>query len=229
VFLLLFRLSVRVRGASVAEDRVERKRLFNGHNSTVGPSLSATSMLSALFKKEIDPKTDPKAFKVVKTRMILVSGAEYGSLTTVKEYQDYHLTVEFAGQKNRLSRIAATRCVTQASCSTVSALTRSGRSHLSVRIQEGIAAILMVSGTCSPTIDGKVEKSYKKKQHRRENRTGEWNTIEVDLVMAARSPTSSTVSWVNEGTDASVTKGRILLQSSAEVCTAEVELRPLKK
>ena len=86
----------------------------------------------------------------------------------------------------------------------------------------------MVGGT-SIDIDGKTTKARVVKKKDAEKPTGEWNTIEcicdgdkiVNIVNGV---------VVNEGTNASETKGRILLQSEgAEVFYRKVELIPLKK
>ena len=69
----------------------------------------------------------------------------------------------------------------------------------------------------------------RKKTKDAEKPTGEWNTVEV---VCDGDKITNIVNGVvvNEGTDASVTKGQILLQSEgAEVFYRKVELTPLSK
>ena len=79
------------------------------------------------------------------------------------------------------------------------------------------------------TIDGKVNKNRGVKTSDHEKPRGEWNTIEVicdgDKIINI---VNGVV--VNEGSKASVTKGKLVLQSEgAEVFYRKVELTPLKK
>ena len=84
----------------------------------------------------------------------------------------------------------------------------------------------MVDGT-SIEIDGKPTKSRVIKKTDAEKPSGQWNTIEV---VCDGDKITNIVNGVvvNEGTHASVTKGKILLQSEgAEVYYRKVELQPL--
>jgi hypothetical protein len=86
----------------------------------------------------------------------------------------------------------------------------------------------MVDGT-SIVVDGKREPRYKKKTKDAEKPNGEWNTIEV---VCDGDKITNIVNGVvvNEGSMASVTKGKIVLQSEgAEVFYRKVELTPLTK
>ena len=86
----------------------------------------------------------------------------------------------------------------------------------------------MVDGT-SITVDGKPETRIGKKTKDAEKPNGEWNTIEV---ICDGDKITNIVNGVvvNEGTEASVTKGKILLQSEgAEVFFRKVELTPSTK
>jgi hypothetical protein len=179
-------------------------------------------------RKEINPRTDPKGVFKVEDGMIHVSGAEYGCLTTKDEYADYHLTVEFKWGKNRyLDRKDKVRdsgilmhCV-----GPDKVWTRS----IECQIQEGDCGdFWLVDGT-TIKVDGKLEKSYKKKKKDAEKPTGEWNTVEVICIGGKITNIVNGV-VVNEGTEASVTRGRILLQSEgAEVWYRRVELESSPK
>jgi hypothetical protein len=176
-------------------------------------------------KKEIDPRADPKGVFKVEDGMIHVSGAEYGCLTTKDEFADYRLTVEFKWGTNRyLDRKDKVRdsgillhCVGPDKIWTRS---------IECQVQEGDCGdFWLVDGT-TIQVDGKVEKSYKKKKKDAEKPSGEWNTVEV-ICNGGKITNGVTV---NEGTDASVTRGRILLQSEgAEVWYRKVELQPLTR
>ena len=76
---------------------------------------------------------------------------------------------------------------------------------------------------------GSGETRYKKKTKDAEKPNGEWNTIEV---VCDGDKITNIVNGVvvNEGSMASVTKGKIVLQSEgAEVFYRKVELTPLTK
>ena len=76
---------------------------------------------------------------------------------------------------------------------------------------------------------GSWRRSYKKKTKDAEKPNGEWNTIEV---VCDGDKITNIVNGVvvNEGSMASVTKGKIVLQSEgAEVFYRKVELTPLTK
>ena len=95
------------------------------------------------------------------------------------------------------------------------------------QIQEGDCGdFWLVDGTAI-TVAGERQTRYKKKTKDAEKPRGEWNTIEV---VCDGDKITHIVNGVvvNEGTDASVTRGRILLQSEgAEIFFRKVELTPL--
>jgi hypothetical protein len=77
------------------------------------------------------------------------------------------------------------------------------------------------------TIEGKREKNMRAKTRDAEKPTGQWNTVEVICDGGTITNIVNGV-VVNKGTDASVTKGRILLQSEgAEVFYRRAELTPI--
>ncbi|HEV3166411.1 MAG TPA: DUF1080 domain-containing protein, partial [Isosphaeraceae bacterium] len=85
----------------------------------------------------------------------------------------------------------------------------------------------MVGGT-SLVVDGKVNKGRAVKTKDAEKPNGEWNTIEV-VCDGDKITNIVNGQVVNEGTGASVSRGKILLQSEgAEVFYRKVEIRPLK-
>jgi hypothetical protein len=174
-----------------------------------------------------DPRSDPKGIFKVENGVIRISGEEFGCLTTEKEYDNYRLTVEFKwGEKKWPPRENAPRdsgilmhCVGPDKVWTKS---------IESQIQEGDCGDFhMVDGTWI-SIDGKPTKSRVIKKTDAEKPHGQWNTIEV---VCDGDKITNIVNGVvvNEGTNASVTKGRILLQSEgAEVFYRKVELEPLR-
>lgn len=174
-----------------------------------------------------DPTADPKGVFKVEDGVIHVSGEEFGCLTTAKEYENYRFALEFKwGEKRYAPRETAKRdsgillhCVGPDKVWTKS---------IECQIQEGDCGDFhMVSGT-ELTVDGKREKGFHKKTTDAEKPNGQWNKIEV-VCDGGKITNIVNGVIVNEGTDASVTKGRILLQSEgAEVFYRNITLTPLK-
>lgn len=177
--------------------------------------------------KSVSPKEDPKGIFKVEDGIIHVSGEEFGCLTTDKEYENYRLVVEFKwGTKKYPPRENAVRdsgilmhCVGP---------DKVWNKSIECQIQEGDCGdFWMVDGT-TLEVDGKVETRFKKKNKDNEKPSGEWNVVEV---ICDGDKITNIVNGVvvNQGTKASVTKGKILLQSEgAEVFYRKVELMPLK-
>jgi hypothetical protein len=200
--------------------------LFNGKNLDGWTTYIRHVDENGKAQPDIGTRTDPKGVFKVEDGVIHVSGAEYGCLTTEDEFENYHLVLEFKWGKNRyLDRKDKVRdsgvllhCVGPDKIWTKS---------IECQIQEGDCGdFWMVSGT-TLKCDGAVETSYKKKKSDAEKPSGEWNTIEV---ICDGDKITNIVNGVvvNSGSEASVTKGRILLQSEgAEVFYRKVELRPL--
>lgn len=178
-------------------------------------------------KDKSDPKGDPNGVFKVEDGAIHVSGEEFGCLTTDEEFENYRLVLEFKwGEKRYPPREKAKRdsgvllhCVGPDKIWTKS---------IECQIQEGDCGDFhLVSGT-EITVDGKRVKGFHKKTKDAEKPNGEWNTIEV-VCDGGKITNIVNGEVVNEGYDASVTKGKILLQSEgAEVFYRKVELSPLK-
>jgi hypothetical protein len=178
-------------------------------------------------KDGADPKTDPKGVFKVEDGVIHISGEEFGCLTTNDEYENYRLKLEVRwGEKKWAPRLKDPRdsgilvhCVGPDKVWTKS---------IECQIQEhDFGDFWLVSGT-SIEVNGKVQKSRVVKTRDAEKPFGEWNTVEV---VCDGDKITNIVNGVvvNEGTRASVTKGKILLQSEgAEVYYRNVELTPLK-
>jgi hypothetical protein len=195
--------------------------LFNGKD------LSGWSTFVDSRTKGYSPESRPENVFKVEDGLIHVSGERFGCLTTVEEFENYKLSLEFKwGEKRWAPREKAVRdsgvlvhCVGPDKIWTKS---------IECQIQEhDCGDFWLVSGT-TLEIDGTVEKNMRKKKKDAEKPTGQWNTIEV---VCDGDKITNIVNGVvvNEGIKASVTKGRILLQSEgAEVYFRNVELTPLK-
>lgn len=211
-----------------ARDDIEVGHLFNGKDLANWTTFIRHVDDRGKPQPDVDPKADPKGTFKVEDGLIHVSGAEFGCLTTKGEFENYHLTVEFKWGKARyFERKDKVRdsgilvhCVGPDKVWTKS---------IECQIQEGDCGdFWMVAGT-TIKVDGKLEKSFKKKKKDAEKPSGEWNTVEV-ICDGGKITNVVNGVVVNEGTDASVTKGRILLQSEgAEVFYRRVDLKPLPK
>ncbi|MGJ5820931.1 3-keto-disaccharide hydrolase [Paludibaculum fermentans] len=95
-------LLVLLAGLATAADAVKptkRIKLFNGKDLTNFYT----------FLKD-SHREDPKKVFTVANGMIHISGAEWGAVTTEKEYRDYHLIVEWKwGQENLAPRVGKAR------------------------------------------------------------------------------------------------------------------------
>jgi hypothetical protein len=160
--------------------------------------------------------------------MIHVSGAEYGCLTTKDEYENYKLSLQFKwGEHRYLDRKNAVRdsgvllhCVGPDKVWTKS---------IECQIQEGDCGDFWLVDRTTLKVDGKPARERTIKKKNAEKPTGEWNTVEV-VCDGGKITNIVNGVVVNEGADASVTKGRILLQSEgAEIWFRNVELTPLVK
>jgi hypothetical protein len=174
-----------------------------------------------------DPKADPKGVFQVEDGVIHVSGEEFGCLTTKNEFENYHLTLEFKwGEKRYPPRENAVRdsgvlmhCVGP---------DKVWPRSIECQIQEHDCGDFYMVDGAELTIDGKVNKSRGVKKSDHEKPTGQWNTIEVVCDGGTIVNKVNGVE-VNCGTDSSVAKGKIVLQSEgAEVFFRNVTLTPLR-
>jgi len=207
--------------ADEAKDRAKATPLFNGKD------LSGWSIFIN-HKDKSDPRTDPKGVFRVEDGVIHVSGEEFGCLTTEKEFENYRLLVEFKwGEKKWPPREKAVR--DSGILMHVVGPEKVWPRSIECQIQEHDCGDFYMVGGTSIVVDGKLEPKYKKKSKDAEKPNGEWNTIEV---VCDGDKITNIVNGVvvNEGSKASETKGRIVLQSEgAEVFYRKVELTPLVK
>jgi len=176
--------------------------------------------------KGYSPESRPENVFQVEDGLIHVSGERFGCLTTVGEYENYRLSLEFRwGQKRWAPRESAVRdsgvllhCVGPDKIWTKS---------IECQIQERDCGDFWLVGGATLDVDGKPSKERAVKKKDAEKPTGQWNTVEV-ICEGDRITNIINGVVVNQGTRASVTRGRILLQSEgAEIYFRKVELTPL--
>lgn len=195
--------------------------LFNGKN------LAGWYTFIRHNDKSIDPKTDPKGVFKVENGVIHVSGEEFGCLMTEKEYGSYHLTLEFKwGDKKWPPRLKDKRdsgvlvhCVPPDNVWPKS---------IECQIQEGDCGDFYLVGGTTIVVDGQIERGRRIKTKDAEKPNGQWNTIEV-ICDGDKVTNIVNGQVVNAGKEASVTKGKILLQSEgAEVFYRNISFKPVQ-
>jgi hypothetical protein len=195
--------------------------LFNGKD------LSGWTIFLAHKDKSIDSKADPLGVFKVEDGLIHVSGQEFGGITTEGEYENYRLRLEVKwGTRKWAPRLDVVRdsgvllhCVGP---------DKVWPKSIECQIQEHDTGDFWLVGGTTLEVDGKRFENRSVKKKDAEKPTGEWNTVEV-ICDGGRMTNVVNGVVVNEGTNASVTRGRILLQSEgAEVYYRNVELTPLR-
>jgi hypothetical protein len=197
--------------------------LFNGRD------LSGWYLYIRHADSTVSPSADPKGVFKVENGVIHISGEEFACLTTEEEYANYRLKLEVKwGEKKWPPRDKPTtprdsgillHCVGPDKIWTKS---------IECQIQEhDFGDFYLVDGT-SIEVNGKLHKGRVVKTKDAEKPNGEWNVVEV---VCDGDKITNIVNGVvvNEGTKASETKGKIVLQSEgAEVFYRNIELTPLR-
>ena len=210
----------------------EAIRLFNGKD------------LSNFYTWLVDDKyQDPDKVFRVHNGMVHVSGAEFGYFITQKEYENYYLRAEFKwGEKTYAPREGKAR--DSGILYHVVGQNKIWPKSIEFQmIEGGTGDIILVDGA-GLTVGGEAKTQgrfdrygkgpwedvvgYRDPKKEVEKPHGEWNVLELfsdgDKVKYL---VNGTV--VNEGSQASPTRGKILFQSEgAEVFFRKIELRPLK-
>ncbi len=187
---------------------------------------------------------DPNNIFTVQDGMVRASGVEYGYIITKEEYGDYYLRMEFKwGEETHEPRKDKAR--DSGILYHVHGENKIWPSSIEYQfIEGGTGDILVVNGP-SMTVKGERKSrgrfdrfgkgewkdvvGYRDPNGDPEKPRGEWNVVEMI------SDGDHVKYWlngvvVNEGTEATVTKGKILFQSEgAEVFFRKIVLRPLKK
>ena len=187
---------------------------------------------------------DPDGVFRVYDGMVHVSGAEFGYFITKKEFENYYLRAEFKwGKRTHPPREGLAR--DSGILYHVVGENKIWPKSIEFQIIEGGTGDILVLGGVSLTAKGETKDDgrfdrfgkgpwedvigYRDPVNEVEKPHGEWNVIEM---IADGNQVKYWVNGklVNEGTAASLTRGKILFQSEgAEVFFRSIELRPLRK
>jgi hypothetical protein len=182
------------------------------------------------FLKNRGKNNDSAGVFSVKDGLLHITGQEFGYIVTNKKFNDFHLVVEFKwGEKkyppreNRVRDNGILYCVADSD--------RVWPRAIECQIQEGdcgdfwlIDSVTLVVDA-APTQATKNTRVTKKKDN--EKPTGEWNRLEIIFQKGKCTHIMNGV-VVNEGTDASLRTGRILIQSEgAEIYYRKIEIKEL--
>jgi hypothetical protein len=219
-FCLIF-----VGGLSTLARGQEPRVLFNGRD------LAGWKVFVDQKGENYDPASsaDPAKIFKVEDGVLHISGERYGYIITEDEYENYHLTVEFKwGEKRWAPRATAAR--DSGILYHCQGPDKIWPTSIECQIIEDFCGDFILVGGTSLTVGGKTQKGGRFIRTKSfEKPLGEWNTLEV---VCAGDKILHKVNGevVNEGSGASVTKGKILLQSEgAEVFFRKVELKPLPR
>lgn len=205
-------------GSLPAEAKGSVVKLFNGRNLDGWYS----------FLRYKGKNSDPEGIFKVEDKLIHVLGKEFGYLCTTSEYDNFHLTVEFKwGEKKYPPRDKAKRDSGILYRFPLDQEDKVWPRSLECQIQEGDCGDFWPIAGATIYGDGATQNRYLKKKRDAEKPTGEWNRVEI---IADGGNCSHLVNGVlvNEASQASVSKGKILLQSEgAEIFYRKVELRTI--
>ena len=201
---------------SPADDKEEGwTKLFNGKDFTG-------------WKKYLDPKknADPDTIWSVKDGMVVCEGSVYGYLLTEKDYENYHLRLQWRwGDKVTTSRNSGVFVH-------VSGPDKIWPKGVEAQLFSGRAGDIWLVDGFKLTVDAARQDPRSKRHYLHlkdgvEKPIGEWNQYDITCK-------GDTINLVvngeleNEGTKAEQTKGKILLQSEgAEIYFRNIELKPL--
>jgi Domain of Unknown Function (DUF1080) len=201
---------------SPADDKDEGWiKLFNGKDFTG-------------WKKYLDSKknADPDTIWSVKDGMIVCEGSVLGYLLTEKEYENYHLRLQWRwGDKVTTSRNSGVFVH-------VSGPDKIWPKGVEAQLFSGRAGDIWLVDGFKLTVDAARQDPKNKRHYLHlkdgvEKPIGEWNQYDITCK-------GDTINLVvngepeNEGTQAEQTKGKILLQSEgAEIYFRNIELKPL--
>jgi len=219
--------------------------VLTGCQSACQKSKSEESVIKLFNGKNLDgwytwmhttgKNNDPEGLFEVEDGMIHIMGKIFGYMSTEKEYENYRLVAEFKwGEKMFPPSVqgAPVKDVRDAGVMyhiPVDAPDKIFPPSLEFQIQEGDCGDFWIL-EASITVRGKRYEGGSigiPKDRDAEKPTGQWNTIEI---IADGSTCTHIINGVlvNKGTDASLQKGKIFLQSEgAEIYFRRVDLYPL--
>jgi lysophospholipase L1-like esterase len=187
-----------------------------------------------------DPRADPKQVFQVEDGVIHISGEEFGYIITDKEFDNYRFSVEFKwGEKKWPPREKPETRRDSGILYHCVGPDKVWPKSIECQVQEHDCGDFFLVGGTSILHDGETYPGVSKGEPKKklpgrivkskdtEKPRGEWNTVEV-ICEGGKATHIVNGEVVNEGTNASVTRGKILLQSEgAEVYYRNILLRPL--
>lgn len=194
-------------------------KLFNGKDFTG-------------WKKFLDPKkkdADPNKIWTIDNGVIVCEGSVNGYLITDKEYENYVLKVQWRWGKKMTAKIRNSGVFVH-----VTGPDKIWPKSVEAQLMADHAGDFWLVGDFKLKVDPKrqdpkIARHYFRMKDGVEKALGEWNQYEI----TCKGDTIKLVvngSLVNEGTEAELTKGKILLQSEgAEIHFRDVMLKPLSK
>lgn len=198
----------------------QSKPLFNGKDLTGWYS----------FIKNRGKNNDSAGVFSVKDGLLHITGQEFGYIVTDKKFSDFHLIVEFKwGEKKYPPRenVVRDNGILYYVVDSDKVWPRS----IECQIQEGDCGDFWLIDSVTIVMDGartqptKNSRIIKKKDN--EKPTGEWNRLEI-IAQKGKCTHIMNGEVVNEGTEASLRTGRILIQSEgAEIYYRKIEIKEL--
>ncbi len=215
-------LAVIILSGCAGSARTSAINLFNGKD--------LTGWYTVIEKVGIN--SDPEGIFKVENGILHVSGKQFGYLGTKKEYENYHLIVEFKwGEKKFPPRENAKRDSGVLYHFPKDKQDEVWPYSIECQIQEGDCGDIWLVGPAITANGKRFDKKYDRiiKTQDVEKPHGRWNIIEV---IADGDKITHIVNGVvvNQAGDLSVQKGRILIQSEgAEIYYRKVVLIPLSR
>jgi len=218
LFRILFIVALLDLGSYSIADAQDFKPLFNGKN------LEGWNTFLRSKGKNNDPDT---VFSVI-NGLLKITGKEFGYLVTEKTYSNFHLVLEFKwGEKKYPPRENAVR--DNGVCYYVVPNDRVWPRSIECQVQEGDCGDFWLIDSTTIVVDGiqqgptRNTRVVKKKDN--EKPSGEWNRIEI-IARDGRCTHIVNGMVVNEGLNANLKSGRILIQSEgAETFYRKIEVK----
>lgn len=182
------------------------------------------------FLKGRGKNNDSAGVFSVKDGLLHITGQEFGYIVTNKKFNDFHLVVEFKwGEKkyppreNRVRDNGILYCVADSD--------RVWPRAIECQVQEGDCGDFWLIDSVTLVVDSARTQATKNtritKKRDNEKPTGEWNRLEIIFRKGKCTHIMNGV-VVNEGMDASLHTGRILVQSEgAEIYYRKIEIEEL--
>jgi hypothetical protein len=199
------------------------KKLFNGKD------FSGWYTWVDGYGKNQDPL---RVFKIEPGGIIHISGEKFGYLCTTSEFTNFHIKLEFKwGEKRWEPRLTAKRDSGLLYLIPADSVDKIWPCGIECQVQEGDTGDFWMISNPTIVVDGVRTKpggyirSIKKRDAEKPN--GEWNSVEV-IIKDGHCQHFVNGVLVNEGFNASIPKGKLLIQSEgAEIFYKNIVLRKL--